>query len=182
MPDHCYNNITIRGTKESVAKVKNRILVTEDYVKEIKRRNEGLKKDFQISIPDIGKLSFNRLIPAPNNIYFGPLSDEEEKKYGKENCWLEWSYSHWGNKWDAYSQIIKMKSEEVLSLDCCTAWCPPVYYLISLAKVCLEEGCDMKGDYDNYNIGGEYYIDKDKKFYIELGKGKEFYIDLVEDF
>ena len=180
MTDQCYTNITIRGTKESVAKVKNRILVTEDYVKEIKRRNEDLEKVFQISIPNIGEISFNRLIPTPTNIYFGSLSKEEIIKYGFKNCSLVWSSTYWSTEWDAYHQSIKMKSEEVLNIDFCTARRPPYNYLIALAKVCVEEGCDMKGNYDkDYFIEGDFYIDKNNELYLELDDGKDVYIKLV---
>ena len=75
MPNLVYNTIKISGRKECVDKVMNRILVTKSYIKEIEERNKGLDEDFQISTPAVGKLSFNRLIPKPTNIYCGELTN-----------------------------------------------------------------------------------------------------------
>ena len=169
MSSYTYNSITIKGTKASVSKVKSRILVTEEYIKELEKRNEGLEENFQIHIPSIGKLSFNRLIPRPTNIYSGMLSDDEKEKYGAENCWYDWNCDHWGTKWDAYDQSIKMPSKTVLNIGFMTAWCPPINYLEALAQVCVEECCEMSGKFwIEDDVSGKFYIDENNEFQMEL--------------
>lgn len=77
-----------------------------------------------ISKDENGKdtFSFETLIPMPEYIYRGPLGKAEEEKYGKENCWYDWSCKNWGTKWDACHVEI---DEEVLTIRFDTAWtCP----------------------------------------------------------
>ena len=167
MPDDIDNIITISGPKESVDRVKNRILVTEEYIEFVKKRNEGLDQHFHIRVPYLGGLTFNRLIPTPTNIYHGSLSDDEEKKYGEENCWFYWNVNNWGTKWDAYDVYTEPSPPGVFKIYFHTAWDPPIFYLEKLAEVCIEEGCDMNGVFEEITIQGKCFIDGDNKFCID---------------
>lgn len=170
MPNHVQSIITISGTKESVERVKNRILVTEKYINEVKERNNGLAENFRIPERIIGALTFNRLIPTPTNIFQGDLSIEEEKKYGEENCWYEWRIKNWGTKWDAYDVEIQMDGDDIMSIMFQTAWSAPIPYIDKLAELCVEEGCEMSGyfsDEDFCSNMGIYYINEDNKLDIE---------------
>ena len=164
------NDLTISGAKEGVERVMERILVTEDYMKEIEKRNESVGKDYRIDIPEIGKLTFNRLVPTPTNIYQGMLDANKEKNV-KDN-WYDWNCEHWGTKTDAYDdQIITRAADGVLMIAFKTAWCPPFYYLEKLTQVCLEEGCVMYGYFlIETNEEGVFYID-----------GNELCVKLIED-
>lgn len=159
MPNHIQSIITISGTKESVERVKNRILVTEEYNNEVKERNNGLAENFQIPERKIGALSFNRLIPTPTNIFQGDLSQEQEDMYGAENCWYEWRIKNWGTKWDAYEQEIQMLDDDMMQIMFQTAWSAPLPYMKELAKVCVEEGCELGGRFADEDFGGNmgYY-------------------------
>lgn len=170
MPNHIQSIITISGTKESVERVKNRILVTEDYIKEVNERNKNLEDNFKIATHELGQLTFNRLIPMPTNIFMGDLSKTEEDKYGAENCWYEWRIKNWGTKWDAYQQEIQMLDDDILQIMFQTAWSAPIPYMEELAKVCVEEGCEMSGKFADEDFGGNmgiYYINYDDEFAVE---------------
>jgi hypothetical protein len=171
MPNHVQSIITISGTKESVERVKNRILVNEDYIWNIKTRNTRVgDKNFSLPIPKLGTLSFNRLIPTPENIFQGDLGIEDEQKYGKDNCWYYWRINNWGTKWDAYDVEIQMYDDDVIGIMFQTAWNAPLPYMKELAKVCVEEGCEMSGKFSDEDFGsnmGIYYINEDKEFAVE---------------
>lgn len=49
---------------------------------------------------DEGYVDFEKVIPMPENIYRGEISQKEEKLYG-ENNWYDWSCKNWGTKWNA---------------------------------------------------------------------------------
>ena len=51
-------------------------------------------------------IDFEKIIPMPENIFRGNLSREDESKYGKENCWYEWSIENWGTKWNVYETAL----------------------------------------------------------------------------
>lgn len=177
MANHAYIRIEIGGTKESVARVKNRILVTEDYITEINKRNDGLDEDFKIEIPKLGELTFNRLVPKPTNIYCGDIGYELRgdelycrafETYGGKSCWWAWNEDHWGTISDAYRQSIKMPSAEVLYIDFVTSWSPPYEYLEKLAQACIAERCDMRGCFNlECSKVGEFYIDSNNELCIE---------------
>ena len=170
MPNHVQSIISISGTKESVERVKNRILVTEEYISELNERNKNLADDFKIAIPKLGTLTMNRLIPKPTNIYQGMLSNVEEEKYGEENCWYVWNINHWGTKWDAYEQEINMNGDDVMTIMFQTAWNAPIPYMKKLAEVCTEEGCEMSGYFSDEDFAsnmGIYFIDCDGNLDIE---------------
>lgn len=179
MPNHVDNIIKISGTKESVDRVMDRIFVTEDYIQEIKKRNEGLDEKFQISIPNIGGLSFNRLVPKPTNVFRGEISDFEEQQYEDEN----WNISNWGTKWDAYNVKHYKSSDKALRIFFTTAWSPPIYYLEKLAEVCIQEGCKMRCKFEELCIDGfqygQCYIDSENKLCIVWPPLEEM-IDFVE--
>lgn len=171
MPNHVQSQITISGTKESVERVKNRILVTEEYINEVKERNNGLGANFQIPERTIGTLTFDRLVPTPTNIFQGDLSSEDEKKYGAENCWYEWRIKNWGTKWDAYEVDVQMFCDMgVMGIMFQTAWSAPLPCMKKLAEICVEEGCEMSGKFADEDFGGNmgiYFINEDKEFDVE---------------
>jgi len=171
MPNHIQSIITISGTKESVERVKNRILVTEEYISELNERNKNLADDFKTVIPKLGTLTMNRLIPKPTNIFQGEfLTKATEDKYGKENCWFDWNIQHWGTKWDVYDEEITMLNDNVMQIMFQTAWHAPMPYMEQLAKVCVEEGCKMSGmfcDEDFASNMGLYIINENNEFDVE---------------
>lgn len=85
-------------------------------------------------------VDFGMLIPMPvhqpdlhkpNPFYAeGGLGQEEKEKYGKNN-WYDWSWKHWGTKWNACSS-------EFIDADCKikfeTAWSPAIPVFEELAK------------------------------------------------
>lgn len=79
MPNYVVNKLRISGNKN-----------------EIKKLLDFIKADNGFCI------DFNKITPMPKWVYNKDLSRKEEEKYGKENCWLEWSIKNWGTRWNAF--------------------------------------------------------------------------------
>ena len=130
-------------------------------------------------------IDFNKLIPMPDHIYHGNLGEKERKLYGKDN-WYDWSISHWGTKWNAYSSSFD-EENNIIYFD--TAWSCPLPILDALAKICYEHEVSFAGKWADedrgYNVGvfesdcddDEYWFSYD---YIEncSNEAYEIYVEL----
>lgn len=52
-------------------------------------------------------LDFNKITPMPRWIYGSQpdvtgIRQEDYEKYGRENTSIDWAYTNWGTKWNAY--------------------------------------------------------------------------------
>lgn len=123
-------------------------------------------------------VTFNVLIPMPEDIYRGSLGTEERKIYGKNN-WYDWSCSNWGTKWDAVDGVIR---DNTIMFD--TAWNDPYEWLLVFAEKlgelnisaqvnCFTEGMSVEDGLSGYFIDeGTLYDDEaDEEFtkaYMEM--------------
>ena len=80
MANNVTNIIELRGTPERVQELLNTI-ANEEYGN--------------------GSISFEKIIPMPDNLYMGAVPRDGAQPYGNNN-WLDWSRANWGPKWDAY--------------------------------------------------------------------------------
>lgn len=80
-------------------------------------------------------VTFEYLIPMPDDIYRGDLGKEEMEKYGKNN-WRNWSVANWGTKWDACDSNI---NDENKSIWFQTAWDAPWPWLDKLIDTLRKE-------------------------------------------
>lgn len=165
MPNHVCNNVTISGSKENLEKIRNLIIVNEEYIESIKSRNDGLEDGFKLELPKLGALSFNRLIPQPTNIFQGDLGNEEKEKYGEGNCWYEWRNNNWGTKWDAYENSVDTDyNAGCMRITFWTAWDEPIPYMQKLAELCHENDCCLDWEFANEDFEsqmGTAYLDDD---------------------
>lgn len=79
---------------------------------------------------EIRDFDFNKIIPTPDDIFQGPVGEEERKKYGKNN-WYDWDLSNWGTKWNAFCITAH---EGGSRYDFQTAWSFPLPVLKELSK------------------------------------------------
>ena len=186
MPNHVSNSLTIAGSKEDIEKIK----------KELQHEEEEDGKKYH------SHFSFKKIIPMPDHIYRGSLGKAEEEKYGKENCWYDWSVKNWGTKWDAYSQPAEepqivtssnalrfIKGQETLCMITYffnTAWSPVGQVIDALSRkypevlIRYDYACES-GDFAGVDFmkNGEilveydYSDDTDKKDEIYSQKGYE---------
>lgn len=84
--------------------------------------------DFKKFTNENGDFTFEKIVPMPENIYRGNVGPEERAKYGKDN-WYDWSYAHWGTKWDACESNV-----QDLTVVFETAWSCPTPVLVELGK------------------------------------------------
>lgn len=138
MPNHVTNRIKFIGNQEKIYKV------------------------LQLIRGDRERISFDKIIPMPDSIYRGTLSDKERELYGINN-WYDWRISHWGTKWDAYNSSLNSslkESDNTLWFD--TAWSCPIPVLQKLAEVCCESGIDFEGEWADEDCGrnaGSFWTD-----------------------
>lgn len=97
MPNHITNRLVIKGTKEEV----NLVL---EYIK-----GKG-KQHF---------IDFNKIIPAPENMFQDDLSSEDIERCKKEGIpvWADWCPENWGTKWNSYNNQL---NENTIEFQ--TAW------------------------------------------------------------
>ena len=67
---------------------------------------EGIDKVLQLIKSDDKCISFDKIIPMPDNIYRGDLGKREMEMYGSAN-WYDWRISHWGNKMGCIRSVVQ---------------------------------------------------------------------------
>jgi len=75
-------------------------------------------------LDESGRLSFEKIIPQPENIFLGSLGDAEIKmckEQGRPN-WHDWNTENWGTKWGSYAFGILSDDEDEFSIYYETAW------------------------------------------------------------
>ena len=102
---------------------------------------------------DVWCLDFEKLIPMPDNVFRGPLSTEDRKKYPGNLNWYDWSCNHWGTKWNACHGWVDFV-RHVIGYE--TAWSyadPPVMKL----AVRTEAGIEAIAMNEDISCGAEWY-------------------------
>lgn len=94
MPNHVENRLKIIGDKEKILKVK-------DFLKS--KWNDGTERN----------IDFNKITQMPKWVFHNDLRSKDEEKYGKENCWLDWSLKNWGTKWNAYESNLEDEEDTI---------------------------------------------------------------------
>lgn len=126
MPNWVRNEITINGPEGSV-----KALLKKTATKE-------------------SRFDFNGLVPMPAHIYKGLLSSEERARYGDDN-WYDWSYKHWGTKWNAADAAVMYHGGETAFVDFETAWCAPIPIYEAIRKKFPD--LDVQARYADEDIG-----------------------------
>lgn len=82
---------------------------------------EHAERVFSSVCPD-GQFSFEALVPQPPQLYYGNVSQEDEKDF---KCnWYRWNIENWGTKWGAYSATCGLADDGAfIKFD--TAWSVP---------------------------------------------------------
>lgn len=109
-----------------------------------------------IKTNDATYISFDNIIPIPNNIYQGDFGEKERKMFGKNN-WYDWCRENWGTKWNAYNQ---KSGENCIMFD--TAWSAPHPIALALSNkfrgikiihTWADEDCGCNAGKSNYKNG-----------------------------
>jgi len=129
MPNWVYNNLTIEGSEEEIAKVKAQL------GKPIQKR---YAEDKEVSIYSNPIISFWNIIAPPDDKldeYFGTHGYANGEKQGEtEYNWYNFNNTKWGTKWDIavadeekYSDTsLEEEHATVLRYRFNTAWSPPL--------------------------------------------------------
>lgn len=159
MPNHCENDLVIKGSKEALEKVVNECFTpTEDGTM---------------------CLNFDKIIPYPAK--FGTADEKADKlrkeweakphaergpypmvKDGFNSGGHEWCIKNWGTKWNAYSVNEFEKTDDIVKVSFSTAWTAPHPVMAALSKKFPELSINLK----TYERGMEWQCE------IEFKKGK----------
>ena len=116
----------------------------------------------------------------PNPFWRENLNSEQEKSFGKENCWYDWSYTNWGVKWNASETLL---SKDAVEFD--TPWGPPLVWFEKLCELHPKEDITMYSFEPGVELSSIAYSDgegnvciddypyKDNPFYYEDEEGGE---------
>ena len=186
MPNWVYNNLSIEGTEEAIAKVKAQL--NKPIVKQYGEDKEATTYSNPI-------FSFWNILPPPEDKldeYFGTHGFADGKKQGEsEYNWYNFNNAKWGTKWDvAISDDEKWGETEItgesathISYRFNTAWSPPLPVIEELSVqhpeltitleyeeeqgwggeiVWTEEGSSIINEYDIPNSHKDY-VDRDNE-------------------
>lgn len=77
-----------------------------------------------------GGVDFEVLVPLPLNTWWGSVSREHERAFGRTA--LDWCRENWGTKWNAYDCHDPERTSDSLTLRFDTAWAPPYPWLAAV--------------------------------------------------
>ena len=140
MPNHCANQLTVKGPADQVAA--------------FREQGKGDKE----------ALDLNGFIPMPEEFRnaIEPVRDEEEQaalieKHGAADCYT-WTALNWGTKWNCYDVEIREDGEKVVTYWFYTAWGPFDQHVLAkmseeypdllLTLVFAERLMDFWGEWD----------------------------------
>ena len=114
MPNDITNRLAVQG-------------VSDERVKEIL---EAIKND-EVGT---GSIDFNKIIPMPDHIFRGPLGQEEQRIYGKDN-WYDWGVSYWGTSRASYGYDNFPAYDGGNRISFLTAWSRPEPVIEALSRM-----------------------------------------------
>ena len=167
MPNHITNRLTIIGTEEQVAQVREAIrgeeedrLIDFNKIAPIPTELQGTVSPMRIITQaeydeQKRRIANNELSDMEKQWGLSrgltqALANEYKEKFG--HCdWYGWQTSNWGTKWNAYSQ--HENDENCIEFD--TAWSNPYSILVKLSQMFPEVTFEVEyADEDfGYNVG-----------------------------
>lgn len=191
MPNYVIHNVKIKGSVETISKVKKQIINTKD------ENGDVVPFSFQTIIPRPVSLD----IPSSSEVETGieyikgsvyekkkieeryatyqdgenklkecirlaELALSNIKKYGHKD-WYDWNIANWGTKWDACYPNVET-TEDTIMIEFQTAWSTPEPIFLKLAEQYPDLMIDI--DYADEDMGsncGSYsYVDGDWSYHI----------------
>lgn len=165
MPNHITNRITIIGTPEQVAQVREAIkgkdrFIDFNKIAPIPKELEGTVSPMRIISQEEYDEQEERIAKdelTENEKNWGisrgltlELADEYKNKFG--HCdWYGWQTSNWGTKWNAYDQ--HENGDDCIEFN--TAWNTPLTIMVKLSQMFPEVTFKVEyADEDfGYNVG-----------------------------
>lgn len=167
MPNHITNRLTIIGTEEQIAQVREAIKGEEEDQFIDFNKIAPIPTELQGTVSPMRIITQAEYDEQERRIANNELSDMEKQwglsrgltqelaneykeKFG--HCdWYGWQTSNWGTKWNAYSQ--HENGEDCIEFD--TAWSNPYSILVKLSQMFPEVTFEVEyADEDfGYNVG-----------------------------
>lgn len=125
----------------------------EDILENILQYVAGVYEGASFGKEAIRHIDFRKIIPEPNNMFYGNLGKEELKMCKQEGLtpWMEWHIEHWGTKWNAYNT--KSNEQDALQFD--TAWKHPFPIMRKISELFpnVEIEVVYAEESEGYNLG-----------------------------
>lgn len=171
MPNHIVTEVEIKGNKEAIKSLIERVgIVTDvDYEVDNKFDFNGVVKmpeELRITVSPTKVLDTQEEIDAENERHEKSWSDgnvaaisKDEaafrmEKYGALN-WYDWANKNWGTKWNSYEVHLIDYSDEKLVVKMETAWDTPRVIWEKLESEGFIVNCVLYGEMEGYETIGE---------------------------
>ncbi|MBX2986761.1 MAG: hypothetical protein KF802_02590 [Bdellovibrionaceae bacterium] len=171
MPNWCYNEIKVQGSKEALLEI-GQLLV------EAKRDGDKL---------------LEKILPIPDHIFRGNVGSDRIgvlDENGEPTEWYTWCCEYWGTKWDVDGLEFDITETEI-GISFLTAWTPPREAMCILSE---KLNCTITHNFfewgDNFVgsikfVNGEVVVDEwvncSKEALIKYGFDGEVFYDRSDD-
>lgn len=129
MPNWMYNSVTIEGSPEDIARVK------EQLARPYESTHFDFMKNEIITITRNESFAFWNIIKPANEQEYHDKPNEKQD-INNPNHWYMWNTRHWGTKWEA-SEVYFVEESETPNTLCytfSTAWSTPHSALLKLSE------------------------------------------------
>lgn len=181
MPNHCSNDLRVKGKPEEIKKFFEFARKDLDKVDALKSAVEIVADKLGIEEKPYGHMEAGNFIPYPKKFSDADKAaeiarKENPKNWGKikdgyNNGGYEWCIKNWGTKWGMYdfSEVKSTKTSSVVSFS--SAWSPPMPVILKMSEMFpsltfmlryYECGAGYKGMYEckGGEVLNESYSDK----------------------
>lgn len=132
MADMIANQVIIKGDTLQLQNLKDAAAADRFFSAVIAEPDWQSIPNEQGQLPELRKTHGNEML------FFGEKQDLR---------WYEWRCTHWGTKWDAAVYKAEL-ADGVLTIECETAWCPPV----PIFNLLVDAGLDVDWTYEDWDV------------------------------
>jgi len=151
MPNWVYNVVTIEGDKETLERIKKDLHTCDkSYIDHVRAKLEKRKPRKSYDTDDSLKEELDRLLAKPDSDFENefdfnsivPMPEDSDTfirhggvaPYEKTANWYDWSWEHWGTKWNASDAELEYEDDGHLRYVFNTAWSAPEPVIRALSE------------------------------------------------
>lgn len=195
MEQYTKQTVRFRAPKASLAKLLGEIIVTEPYLKTLRKHNRefrsgyGLRKygifrrHFMANTDrPVGSISFDRVVRQPDWLYRGPLDSDTSDRLrvlGIED-WRAWRVAHWGCRVECnpLTSRIRWTGDRCLEVSIETPNNIAKGFWDAVARIALDLDIYMEGEFANRDLRlsrGRIVQEADGGLRFEYSRDRELY-------
>lgn len=170
MPNWVKQRVTFHGENESLKKFVEAITVqqadndaAEKFNKEftfetveLPSGNKIEASNFHKQTRTLGSVSFNKLVPEPDNLFRSNISSEQEEWLSEHGypSWYKWHNANWDTKWDACDPEVRWLDDNDVEIEFDTAWSCPYSVWYAIGELAESLGIEFEGVFADEDFGG----------------------------